>query len=112
MLALARGFLSGEIALIAVARELHGFRDGVDAEIARLIDVYVAIVSETDALPTGEERTLWNAEALVRQAELISAAEQRWRDSAVAAAMQLVSLLERDSYDDTFGGVDDRALRE
>jgi hypothetical protein len=97
MLALATGLIAGDLGLIAVARKLNGFRDGVEPEISSLLDVFVAIHSETDALPVGNVRALWNAEALARQDKEISAAEERWRDRAVAAATQLVHLLEQSS---------------
>jgi hypothetical protein len=98
MLALARGLIAGDLGLIAVARKLNGFGDGVEPEIGRLLDVFVAIHSETDVFPIGKERALWNAEALARKDKGRLAVEQRWRDNAVAAATQLVRLLEQSSY--------------
>jgi hypothetical protein len=97
MLALASGLVAGDLGVIAAARELHGFQDGVEPEIGALLLVFTAIHSETDALPIGKVRALWNAEALARQDKEISAAENRWRDKAVAAATQLIHLLEQSS---------------
>jgi hypothetical protein len=96
-LVLANGLITGDFGLIAVARKLRGFRDGVEPEIGALLDVFVGMDSETDALPIGEERVLWNAEALARENRKISAAEERWRHRAVTAATQLVRLLEQNS---------------
>lgn len=95
MLALAKGLIAGDLGLIAVARELNGFQDGVEPEISVLFRVFVGIASETDAPPIGKERSLWNAEALLRENRKIAAAEQRWRAEAIAAATQLVRILER-----------------
>jgi hypothetical protein len=95
MLTLAKEVVSGNIGIVVVARELSGFRDGVEPEIGRLLDVFVGLNSETDALPVGPERSLWNAEALARKDEEIRAIEQQWRDRAVNAAMQLARLLEQ-----------------
>ena len=95
MLTLAKGVISGDLGAIAAARELKGFQDGVEPEIGVLLIVFVAIDSETDALPVGKERTLWNAEALVREDRKIAAAELRWRAKAVDSATQLVRILER-----------------
>jgi hypothetical protein len=97
MLALASGVAAGDLSVIAVARELNGFRDGVEPEAGALLDVFVAIHSETDALPIGKQRALWNAQALARQDREINAAEQRWHDRAVATATQLVHLLQQTS---------------
>jgi hypothetical protein len=97
MLALANGLVAGDLGLVAVARKLSSFRDGVEPEIGALLDVFVGIDSETDALPIGEERALWNPEALAHQDRKITAAERRWRDQAVTAATQLVRLLEQSS---------------
>jgi len=95
MRALANGVVTGDVGLILAARELQGFRDGVEPEIGDLLDVFVGLNSETDALPVGPERSLWNAEALVRKDEEIRVMEQQWRERAVDAARQLVRLLER-----------------
>lgn len=97
MLALSRGLVAGYVGVIAAARELKGFNDGVEPEIGALLNVFAGIDSETDALPIGDERALWNAEALVREDRKILAAEQRWRDDALAAATQLIRLLEQNS---------------
>jgi hypothetical protein len=97
MIVLANGLIAGDLGLIAVARKLSSFRDGVEPEIGALLDVFVGIHSETDALPIEEERALWNAEALAREDRKISAAEERWRQRAVRAATQLVPLLKQNS---------------
>jgi hypothetical protein len=96
MRALARGLISGELGTIAVARELNSFGDGVEPEIGELLNVFVAIHSETDALPIGKERSLWAKQALERFDLEIKAAEQRWRDKAFAASKELIRLLEED----------------
>jgi hypothetical protein len=94
MLVIARQFLGGELGLLHTARELVKFRDGVGPEIGTLLDVFVGIHSETDALPIGTERALWNAEALKLEDRKIADAELRWRSRANEAATQLVRLLE------------------
>jgi hypothetical protein len=96
MRALARGVISGDLGIITVARELKSFRDGVEPDIGELLNVFVAIDSETDAFPIGKERSLWASEALERYDAEIKAAEQRWRDKAVAASRQLIRLLEKE----------------
>jgi hypothetical protein len=94
MLTTARQFLGGELGLVQTARELTKFRDGVEPEIGTLLDVFVGICSETDALPIATEKVLWNLQALDVEERKIAAAESRWRGRANEAASQLVKLLE------------------
>src|SRR6266436_3089669 len=94
MLGTVRQFLGGELGLVQTARELLKFRDGVEPEIGTLLDVFVGIHSETDALPVGTERVFWNPQALELEDRKIVAAELRWGDPANQAAAQLVRLLE------------------
>jgi hypothetical protein len=56
------------------------------------LDVFVAICSETDALPIAAEKALWNPQAWVVEESKIAAAESRWRGRADEAASQLVKI--------------------
>ena len=94
MLAIAKQFLEEKLGLVQTSRELLQFRDGVEPEIGTLLDVFVGIDSETDALPIGTERVLWNVQALEVEDRKIAAAEVQWRGRANAAARQLVKLIE------------------
>jgi hypothetical protein len=58
MLLLARGVLTGDVGLSAAARELRRYCDDVEPEIGALLNVFVGLDSETDALPIGKERAL------------------------------------------------------
>jgi hypothetical protein len=93
MLAIAKQFLGEKVGLVQTARELLQFRDGVEPEIGTLLDVFVGIASETDALPIGTERTLWNLQALDVEDHKIAAAELRWHGRATGTTRQLVELL-------------------
>jgi hypothetical protein len=95
MLALARGLISGDLGVIEAARELASFCDVSEPELGAVLNVFVGIHSETDALPIGKVRAFWNSEALARKDEEIKAAEEHWRDHALDAAKQLVRLLEQ-----------------
>jgi hypothetical protein len=82
--------------MIEVARKLHrSCNDEIEPEFGTLLKIFEGIHSETDALPVGNERALWNAEALVRQDEKIAEAERRWHDRALGAATELIRLLEQ-----------------
>ena len=78
MLTVARQFLGGDLGLIETARELLKFRDGVEPDIGTLLDIFVSIRSETDALPIPTEQALWNSQALEGERRKIAAAELRW----------------------------------
>jgi hypothetical protein len=96
MLVLARGLVSGDLGVVAASRELMSYCDVPEPEIGAVLKVFVGIHSETDALPIGKVRSLWNSEALAREDLKIKAAEQRWHDQAVTAATQRIHLLEKD----------------
>jgi hypothetical protein len=93
-LAIAKQFLEEKLGLVQTSRELLQFRDGVEPEIGTLLDVFVGVASETDALPIGTERALWNLQALEMEDRKIAAAELRWHGRATEAARRLVGLLE------------------
>ncbi len=96
MLGFAKQFLAGEMGVIAVSRKLIAFY-GVEPEIEALLYIFSGIHSETDALPVGDERELWDPEALKREDIKIAAAEQMWARRGIEAATKLVRLLESSS---------------
>lgn len=86
--AIAAVMLSGEVSFIEGSRQICRLR--FDAEIADFDDdilAFVVIVSETDALPLGDERRLWNAEALAGLQPEIDHAEE-WAKSTGRNACQ------------------------
>jgi hypothetical protein len=93
ILSSAKQLLSGQLGIIAAARQLSAFRH-FDPELGTPLRVFVGIASETDDLPIGEVRQQWSAEALERKDREIVEAEQTYRDSAIEAATELVRLLE------------------
>lgn len=93
----ATDFIEGKLGLIATARDLGRLGDGFEPALRQLLDVFAVIFDETDGLPIGAERALWNAQALVQEDKKILLAEERWRDEAIAAAIQLVHLLKQNS---------------
>jgi hypothetical protein len=89
---LATAYLGGTAGLIETARGLNEFTE-LEQEFSPSIGIFIGINSETDALPIGEARQLWNAEALAREDAKIAAAEQRWKAPATEAAKELLQLL-------------------
>ena len=88
VLGLANSFLNGELGLIEAARKLSQFAE-LEPEFWGSIRVFIGINSETDALPTGDVRALWDAKALEREDQKIAAAERRWADAAKKAAQEI-----------------------
>jgi hypothetical protein len=85
------GMLSGELGFIEGSRSV--WREAPFAGIGDDdvdVRVFLAIDSETDALPVGRERGNWDANALERQAPEIAGAEQWARQFGQAAAERLL----------------------
>ena len=59
----AQRILSGNLGIVAGARQLSGLGFDVGAEHDSDFIFFVGIDSETDHLPVGEVRSRWNAEA-------------------------------------------------
>ena len=58
---------------------------------------FVAIDSETDALPIGDVRRLWNEEALVHKDREVEEAERLYRDGAFEGCRKLIARFGRPS---------------
>jgi hypothetical protein len=94
ILSLAKQLLTGQLGVIAAARELSPLRHEVETELAEVLVAFTAIDSETAALPIGEVRQHWSPEALERKDREITEAEQYYRDTAIEAATRLLQLIE------------------
>jgi hypothetical protein len=92
LLANANAFLAGQVGALETARSLAGFT-GIDAQLDEVLVTFIAVDSETDALPLGEVRKFWNQEALKRQDIEIAKAEARYREKIAAACRELVTHL-------------------
>jgi len=97
ILRIARQMLAGEVGIIAASRELGYLRHEVEPQLANVLVTFTAIDSETDALPVGDLRKEWSAEALERKDKEIAEAEDFYRDTAINAATELIRFLERPS---------------
>jgi hypothetical protein len=97
MLSLAKQMLAGKIGIIAASRELRTFQGEVEPEIAAILNVFVGIDSETDSLPVGAVRQLWNLQALERGDRKIADAERLYHKVATEAGASLIRLLDPSS---------------
>jgi hypothetical protein len=88
---IADQMLGGKLGVIEGARLLSGLRHAVEvADNDPDFVVFVAIDSETDHLPVGGQRQLWNAEALKRKDSEIARAEAEAKEDSIEACRNLV----------------------
>jgi hypothetical protein len=89
----AQAMLDGALGIIEGSRRLNDLREALG--IHHLDDDFagfVAIDSETDALPIGDVRRLWNEEALVHKDR-----EVEYRDGACEGCRKLIARFDRPS---------------
>lgn len=90
----ARSFLDRKSGPIETSRSLSRFNlRGHDESLDVIIETFDVVDSETEDLPVGEVRELWNADALKREDVRIARAEQLYRDCITEACLELVALL-------------------
>ena len=78
------GLIEGSRRLCEIRAEHGSLRDDAD------FGVFVAIESETDHLPIGDVRAHWSPDALLVKDREIRAAEEFYRESAIAACRRLI----------------------
>jgi hypothetical protein len=76
----ARAMLAGRITFIEGARRISTLRFKADLEWDPDVLPFVAIDSETDALPVGDVQSHWNSEALAKLQPEVASAETWARD--------------------------------
>ena len=92
-IAIARRMIGGELGVIEGCRTLSSMRWEFEAEIADQSFPFVAIASETDDLPIGKVRDLWEIDALARKDLQILRCEQLYRTQALEACLVLIKHL-------------------
>lgn len=91
---LARSIINDEVDLLIACRDLAGMRDQLAFLPESVIDVVVAVSSETDGLPLGGERTFWNAENLKEKDAEAADYRERVRSVVKSAAKELYECIE------------------
>ncbi|HWX94046.1 MAG TPA: hypothetical protein VNY29_15570 [Terriglobales bacterium] len=86
----AQAVLSGRMGVLKACRELAtlGHTPGVMSE--EIHNVFVGADSETDHLPIGAVRELWDSEVLLEKDREIAEMEARWKDRVLAACKKIV----------------------
>ena len=90
IVATSRRILSGELGIVAGARQLSGLRLDVDAERDADFIFFVGVDSETDHLPVGEVRSRWSADTLKAKNEELQAYEASVRGRAFEVCKSLI----------------------
>jgi hypothetical protein len=90
IVAVAKSILSGELGIVAGARQLAPWRFDVGAEHDPDFIFFVGIDSETDHLPIGEVRSRWNPEVLKAKDEELRSFEASVRDKALPVCYSLI----------------------
>ncbi len=85
----AKAMLSGATSFIEGARKIWGlgYRAGLEHDLD--FKVFVVIESETDALPMGELRGMWNADALAKLQPELDQAEAWAREVGTSSCERL-----------------------
>jgi hypothetical protein len=94
MVRVAHGILDGSIGIVVGARQLTRLRFPSRAENDSDILVFVGIDSQTDHLPLGDVRRLWNIDVLKVKDDELQAYEARVRERAFGACKSLIARYE------------------
>lgn len=93
----AEQLLAGEIGVIVASRAFCALRlevANVWPELAEALMTFVAINSQTDALPLGSVREAWSSASLAREDRKVAQAENEYRESARQASRKVLHLLD------------------
>jgi hypothetical protein len=96
IVAAARAVLSGELGIIAGARQLCGLGHEIGADRDAYFTFFVGLDSETDHLPIGDVRQHWNVEALREKDAEIVRVETFYRERAVEICRRLIQKYDHD----------------
>jgi|SRR5882724_1306267 len=97
IVAASRSILSGELGIIAGARQLCGLGHGVGADRDPDFTFFVAIDSESDHLPIGVARQHWNPEALRTKDAEVAKFEAFYKEQTFEVCRRLIQKYDRDS---------------
>jgi len=90
IVATAQRILSGELGIVAGARQLSGLRFDVGAEHDSDFIFFVGVDSETDHLPVGDTRSHWSSDVLKAKDEALQSFEASVRERALEACRSLI----------------------
>ena len=94
VVATAKCILSGELSIVAGARQFSGLRFDVGAQYDSDFIFFVGVDSETDHLPVGEVRSRWNSNVLKAKDAELQLYEASVRERAFEVCRSLIKKYE------------------
>jgi hypothetical protein len=92
---IARAMLAGRVSFIEGSREISEMVPGELRDDPDIIP-FIAVDSETDTLPLGDQQELWQPKALEKLKPKIDRAEQWAKDAATSHCMHLIERFKDD----------------
>ena len=86
----AQAVLSGRIGMLDACRELARLGDTPGVMSEEIHIVFLGSHSETDHLPLGAVRDLWDPQVLLEKDRQIAEMEAHWRDRVLAACWNIL----------------------
>ena len=86
----AHAILSGRIGMLEACRELARLGDTPGVMSEEIHIVFLGADSETDHLPLGAVRDLWDPQVLLEKDRQIAEMEAHWRDRVFAACWNIL----------------------
>jgi hypothetical protein len=86
----AQAVLSGQIGILEACRKLARLGHTPGIMSSEIHNVFVGADSETDHLPVGVVRKLWDPEVLLEKDREIAEMEAHWKDRVLAACKRIV----------------------
>src|SRR5258708_7469340 len=97
VVAIAKSIVSGELGIVAGARQLATWRFDLDANSDPDFMFFVGLDSETDHLPVGSERANWNPDVLKTKDEELRRYEDSFRHRAFQICHRMITKYETKS---------------
>ena len=86
----SQAVLSGRMGMIEASRELANFGNVPDVMSEDIHKVFVGTCSESDHLPIGTVRDVWNPQVLEEKDREIADIEACWKDRILAACKSIL----------------------
>jgi hypothetical protein len=87
---IARSALTGQLGILEAVRAPCPYAHSLPELFAEDANTFIGIESETDNLPMGRWRALWNPDLLRDKDAEIARCEQLWRDEVLAACERII----------------------
>jgi hypothetical protein len=90
ILEIAQKLLENKIDLVKASRELEKFQFGFELENNKQILFFVALASETESFPIGDQRKNWDKSILLEKDKELKKIKDFYRNDAINASQELI----------------------